>query len=51
MTISEVSTPIALKRRTFEDKTVRLLAEHAGKIYLGLLVLAVLVVQLHEPMG
>ncbi|MFM8696133.1 MAG: hypothetical protein ACKOEN_05520 [Betaproteobacteria bacterium] len=38
-----------MRRRTFEDKTVRVLAEHAGKIYLGLLVLAILVVKLHDP--
>lgn len=51
MTIVDASTPLPVRRRTFEDKTVRLLAEHAGKIYLGLLVLAILVVKLHDPMA
>ncbi len=51
MTIVDASTPLPVRRRTFEYKTVRLLAEHAGKIYLGLLVLAILVVKLHDPMA
>ena len=46
-----LSTSLPVRRRTFEDKTVRMLADHAGKIYLGLLVLAALVVTLHEPLG
>ncbi|NBX96387.1 MAG: hypothetical protein EBQ88_06645 [Betaproteobacteria bacterium] len=45
------STSLPVRRRTFEDKTVRMLADHAGKIYLGLFVLAALVVTLHEPLG
>ena len=37
------------RRRTFEDKTVRVLAQHAGKIYLGLFALTAVVVSLRNP--
>ncbi len=49
MTISDTPAAVILKRRTLEDKAVRWLADHAGKIYLGLLVLAVLVIQSTSP--
>ncbi len=43
-----VASALPVRRRTFEDKTVRLLAAHAGKIYLFLLALTAVVVTLRE---
>lgn len=51
MTTSYSSAPQALRRRTLEDKTVMLLTAHTGKIYLALLVSAILVVDFHGSTG
>ena len=50
-TPDQAGSALPARRRTFEDKTVRLLAAHAGKIYLLLLALTVVVVTLREPLA